>query len=141
LAAGVAAAVPAARIHAGTATERIVLGAPDYAGQYGRGWGKVKPRLIDNGGVPSGRVIKIRWRRWGKRVARGRGETYIYRPNGGYYGKRGAIQLRAFHRGTCPGTGGQRAYTQLRVRVVKRPGGRFGSWFRWAGTKDICTFR
>ena len=121
-------------------TNQIVLGSPNYAGKYGRGWGDVKPKRIDNGGVPSGVVVKIHWRRWGSAVALGRGQTYIYKPRGGYYKKRGAIKLRASRRGTCPGTNGQRAYTRLRARVVKRPGGKFGRWFSWAGTKDICSF-
>jgi hypothetical protein len=121
------------------AARPLVLGSPDYAGEYGRGWGKVKPKRIDNGGVPSGLVVKIRWRRWGDRVSRGRGLTSIYKPQGGYYRNRGAIQLRASHRGTCPGTD-RRAYTRLRARVVVRPGGKFGRWFWWSGTKDICSW-
>jgi hypothetical protein len=140
IAAGAGADMHPDGIQESTAAARpLVLGSSDYAGEYGRGWGKVRPKRIYNGGVPSGLVVKIRWRRWGHPVARGRGLTSIYKPEGGYYRKRGAIQLRASHRGTCPGTE-RRAYTRLRVRVVVRPGGKFGRWFWWSGTQDICSF-
>ncbi|EHN10501.1 hypothetical protein PAI11_26080 [Patulibacter medicamentivorans] len=116
----------------------IVLGNAAYA-PNGSGFGTAKPRVIFNGGAPSGRVERIRWTGWGHRIATGRGYTPIYRPEGGYYRRLGRIQLRASGRGTCPGTS-QRAYLKLRARVVSKPGGRLGKWFSWSGSRTICTF-
>jgi len=115
-----------------------VLGELDFYGQYGKGWGRVKPRTVFNGGVPSGLVRKIRWRRWGSRTAVGRGWTSLYRPRGGYYRRSGRIILRASRLGTCPATGGIPAYTRLSARVQVKPGGRYGRRFLWAGNRDIC---
>src|ERR671914_1953130 len=39
----------------------VVLGSKTFA-PFGTGWGTAKPRLIHNGGVPSGSAWKIRWR-------------------------------------------------------------------------------
>jgi hypothetical protein len=142
LAMATAVTLPAAQARSAvsTAKPRIVLGAPDYAGQFGRGWGKAKPRTIFNGGAPSGLVVGIRWTGWGEAVARGRGRIAIYKPGGGYFPKRVRIQLRASGRGTCPGTAGQLAYTELEARVPSRPGGGLGDWFSWSGTDDICSW-
>lgn len=115
-----------------------VLGEPGYAGAYGDGWGQVKPRTVYNGGVPSGLVKKVRWRRWGKRVALGRGITFLYKPQGGYYRRPGRIQLRASRLGSCPGTDGKRAYRRLTARAQVKPGGRYGRWFEWGGDGGIC---
>ena len=116
---------------------KVVLGSELYAGQYGRGWGKEKPRTVYNGGVPSGLIKSIRWNRWGKTVATGRGRTFIYKPRGGYY--RGSVpaELRASRLSYCP-VGTDRAYTKLEVRVPKRPGGKLGKWFSWSGSDSIC---
>jgi hypothetical protein len=54
--AGTAAISATASLTDESTTNQIVLGSPNYAGKYGRGWGEVKPKGIDNGGVPSGRV-------------------------------------------------------------------------------------
>jgi hypothetical protein len=122
-----------------SAAERVVLGSAEFIPNGGDGWGKVRPRRIDNGGVPSGIVERIRWARWGKATARGYGRTWLYRPEGGYYRQEGRIQLRAFRVGTCPGDG-VRAYTRLRARVQVRPGGRYGRWQGWTTTSgNICS--
>lgn len=117
----------------------VVLGRRRLFGRYGAGWGTARPRKIFNGGGPSGLVTNLRWKHWGGRVAVGIGLTSLYKPRGGYYRRRGAIQLRASGRGSCRGTGGKRAYTHLDARVPSHPGGRFGRWFSWAGLKSICT--
>lgn len=124
-------------VSADVAAARLVLGSHSYAGIYGKGWGHVRPRTIYNGGAPSGLVVKIRWRGWGRAVAHGVGKTSIYRPGGGYYAKRVSIQLRASRRGRCPG-GSRRAYRTLRVRVPARPGGRLGPWQYWSGRSSVC---
>jgi hypothetical protein len=114
-----------------------VLGASDFASPGGRGWGKFKPRTIDNGGVPSGLVSKIRWRGWGKRIARGRGRTSIYKPRGGYYPGLVPVELRASNLGRCS-SGGPLAYRHLSFRVPSKPGGRFGRWLAWSGAHTLC---
>jgi hypothetical protein len=126
-------------VPAGAVADSIVLGAAAYA-PNGSGFGTAEPGEIFNGGVPSGRVERIRWRGWGHAVARGTGRTPIYRPEGGYYRELGRIELRASGRGHCPGAAGQRAYKRLRARVVSRPGGKLGKWFSWSGTATICSF-
>jgi hypothetical protein len=119
------------------AAREPVLGAHAFAGRFGKGWGKFKPRTIDNGGVPSGLVSNIHWRGWGKRIARGRGRTSIYKPSGGYYRGLVPIQLRASNLGHCS-DGGPLAYRHLSVRVPRKPGGRFGRWFAWSGARTLC---
>ncbi|WP_320669246.1 hypothetical protein [Patulibacter defluvii] len=130
---------PAAVATSAASAGTIVLGSAAYA-PNGSGFGTAKPRVIFNGGAPSGRVERIRWRGWGHAVTYGRGYIPIYRPNGGYYARLGRIELRASGRGTCPGTNGQRAYLKLRARAVSKPGGRLGKWFSWSGSRRICTF-
>ena len=104
----------------------------------GVGWGTVHPRLIFNGGDPSGKAWHLTWSVWGAASADARGLTWISRPNGGgYYSKPGAIQLRASRIGHCTAHG-PRAYTRLQARVAVRPGGRLGKWFAWGGWKSIC---
>lgn len=114
-----------------------VLGVTGLFGAYGKGWGSRKPRRIYNGGVPSGLVTGIRWRRWGKGTARGYGKTSIYKPSGGYYSSRGRIQLKAYRLGRCE-TGGPKTYRRLKVREQVKPGGRYGKWFIWSGINNLC---
>ncbi len=115
-----------------------VLGEAGFYGEYGEGWGTAKPKLIFNGGAPSGRASKITWRSWGSATATGRGSTPIYKSSGGYYTKLGRIQLRASRLSSCPGTDGLAAYTRLTARVQQKPGGRYGRWFQWGGNADLC---
>lgn len=103
----------------------------------GRGWGSIRPRVLSTGGVPSGTISGIRWRRWGRGTAYGRGYTSIYRPGGGYYRRLGRIRLRATHKRSC-GPGGQSVYSSLRISPVKRPGGRYARWFYFAGIRNLC---
>ena len=116
-----------------------VLGARSFMAPYGEGWGTAHPRRIDNGGVPSGIVSRIRWRHWGADRAFGRGLTSIYRPRGGYYKRPGRIVLRAQRLARCR-SGGRPAYTRLRYRIVRRPGGPIvGPWRSWASRPgNIC---
>ena len=119
---------------------QIVLGSRTLVpnpNAHGTGWGTPHPRAISNWGVPSGRAWKIRWSTWGGQAALGRGLTWLYRPEGGYYVKPGAIELRAYRIGKCSPTG-PRAYLHLRARVAKRPGGPLGRWFTWAGLRNLC---
>ena len=121
-----------------SASRHVVLGNKRFAPR-GAGFGKARPKRIYNGGVPSGEVRHIHWKSWAGRSARGRGLTWIYKPNGGYYSKPGRIKLHAFGVGRCT-KHGPLAYRHLRVRVVKRPGGHYGRWLNWSGTRNICTY-
>ena len=116
-----------------------VLGKRNLTGRYGIGWGTSHPALIYNGGVPSGKAWNLRWSNWGSASTTARGLTWLYRANGGYYGRPGAIELRAYRLGRCK-AGGARAYTRLAARVAIHPGGPLGRWFAWGGWHTICRF-
>ena len=77
-----------------------------------KGYGKVKPRTIDNGGDPTGLVDHVRWRRWGERRAIGSGFGYWVWPGQGVAG--GSIRTRAvvvaYDLGRCRG---RRAYRKI----------------------------
>jgi hypothetical protein len=118
------------------AAPTVVLGSRAFA-PHGSGWGTAHPDEIFNGGDPSGLVSHIRWSRWGGPSASGQGENAIFRPHGGYYRQLVSIELRATDRGRCSETG-PLAYRQLYAREPSRPGGRFGKWFLWSGSKTIC---
>jgi hypothetical protein len=114
----------------------VVLGKRHLL-RYGSGWGTAHPRSINNGGDPNGHAWHLTWRNWGTASATARGLTWIFRPNGGNYGKPGAIDLRASRIGRCTRQG-PRAYTFLQAREAMRPGGRLSRWFAWGGWKSIC---
>lgn len=120
------------------ASEEPVLGAQGLMGEYGKGWGKVRPAKIYNGGVPSGYVYAIHWRKWGKSSAIGSGLTSLYKPGGGYYNRPGTILLRAYRLGSC--SQGRPAYTRLRARWAKKPQEPVtGKWHRWGPVEgNIC---
>ncbi len=121
------------------APDDVVLGSVDYAAPYGKGFGTEKPRRIYNGGATSGLVRKIDWKHWGARVAKGVGRGYQYRPGGGYYRRTVGVKLRARRLGHCPGHP-KLAYTKLSAKFQQRPGGSYGNWFPWSGSKDICSY-
>lgn len=117
-----------------------LLGSKDYAGPYGVGFGAIRPKKISNGGAaPSGSIYRVRWHRWGTSVAHGKGEIPIYRPNGGYYPRRGKIRLRASRLGFC-GSSSWPAYRVLKVKVQRKPGGSFSRWLNWSRTGNICVY-
>jgi hypothetical protein len=106
--------------------------------QFGSGWGEARPETLYNGGVPSGNASGITWRDWGADVAFGRGKIPQYRPGGGYYRRRVAIEFQASRLGECADARGTPAYTRLIFRARVRPGGPFGDWTPW--TYDLCDF-
>ena len=119
------------------AADEPALGSPAHLAPTAKGFGKVSPRHLFNGGDPSGEVAKLTWSHWGEPTATGRGVTWLLRPEGGYYARPGRIELRAEQLGTCPD--GTTAYTRLEFRVAHRPGGPIGRhWRAWAGDGDIC---
>jgi len=136
LSVGTASASGDARSSSAASGGQIVIGSKD-ALPFGIGWGTARPRMLHNGGVPSGIAFKIRWSNWGGRVAVGRGLNWIYRPRGGYYAKPVPIDLRASGIGRCSPKG-PRAYIHLKARVPSRPGGPVGPWFTWSGVRNLC---
>jgi hypothetical protein len=117
----------------------VVLGSKKFA-PYGKGFGKVKPRIVFNGGVPSGLVRKVKWSRWGEPVALGHGRGSQYKPDGGYYKKPVGVRFRAQKLGKCRGSRRQ-AYTQLRFQAQRKPGGKYGAWMYWSGSTSICRLK
>jgi hypothetical protein len=72
------------------------------------GFGEVRPVTIFLGGDPSGLVSHIRWRRWGKPKAIGRGRGWYIPPGGGTSdGHSARARVIAWDLGYC---GGQYAY-------------------------------
>ncbi len=124
---------------AGAGTTEPVLGKWKLTGRYAAGWGTAHPPVIYNGGVPSGKAWDLHWTNWGAGATTAYGLTWLYRPNGGYYAKPGAIELRAYRLGRCR-SGGPSAYTRLAARVAIRPGGVLGHWFAWGGWRTLCRF-
>lgn len=115
-----------------------ILFGPTYyrAGPYAQGWGEVAPPTISNGGAAaSGTIDGIHWRRWGGRVASGRGRHPTYKPHGGYYNRPVVIKLRASGIERCK-PGGRLVYTRFTVREQVKPGGRFGKWRAW--DRNMC---
>ena len=125
-------AAPAGAIGGAT----IVLGKMHLL-PHGTGWGTADPSAIFNGGDPSGQAWNLRWSGWGSAVAQAHGLTSIFRPQGGYYAKPGAIELRASEIGHCS-PDGPPAYTHLEARVAVRPGGPLSRWFVWGGWRSTC---
>jgi hypothetical protein len=117
---------------------QIVLGSKNFGDpRYEVGWGTAHPRVIYNGGDPSGKVWNIQWSEWGGTATRGRGHTWISRPHGGYFKNSALIELRAFGIGRCSPKGPS-AYRHLEVRVQTYPGGPLGHWYTWGGSSSVC---
>jgi hypothetical protein len=72
---------------------------------FQKGYGRVRPTRIYNGGDPTGDVTHIRWRHWGRRKAIGRGRAVYVRPRTvvAENGFTGGARVVAFHVGTCRG--------------------------------------
>jgi hypothetical protein len=114
-----------------------VLGSKAFISRVGVGWGSYQPREIFNGGDPSGMVNRITWTYWGQPDAYGYGQTYIFKPNGGYYPGSVTAELRAYDLGRCTANG-PLAYQRLDARVPSAPGGKLGPWFAWDSGKTLC---
>lgn len=118
------------------ANNTVILGKKNLL-RSGVGWGTAHPRLIFNGGDPSGKAWHLTWRDWGAETAYARGLAWIPRPGGNYYRKPGVIELRASRLGRCT-RHGPRASTFLQAREAVRPGGPLSHWFVWGGWKSTC---
>jgi hypothetical protein len=132
-------ALPAAVSSGSAAPSSPVIGIHKSFGVSSAGWGRVRPKVLFNGGDPSGDITSIHWTSWGGRTAHGRGKNPIFKPSGGYYKKDVTIRLRATDLGTCHSSG-KRAYRHLYVSEPSRPGGKFGPWRIWTGYhRNLCT--
>lgn len=70
-----------------------------------KGYGSARPRTIDNGGDPTGRVEDISWSSWGGPKAIGTGMAYYDPPNEPVaMSVRETATVVAFHLTTCDGT-------------------------------------
>jgi hypothetical protein len=114
-----------------------LLGSSMFYSPHSKGFGTPHPRMISNGGDPSGIVSSITWKSWGGALAIGYGMGSVFRPNGGYYPNLLRVELRAQHPGRCH-PGGVIVYRQLAIRQPKKPGGPFGPWFLWSNAKSLC---
>jgi hypothetical protein len=100
---------------------------------YQKGYGKVRPKRIYNGGDPTGDVRHIRWRHWGHNKAIGTGRAVWVRPgtivadNGFTSGAR----VVAFHLGKCHG---YRSYNAIEWYFPK-----YGETFDPRGYINACT--
>jgi hypothetical protein len=75
-----------------------------------RGYGRVEPTTVFNGGEPTGRVDHVRWRGWGTTRAVGIGRGWFPRGRRQTGFRRVAVKLVASGLGTCRG---RRAYTGI----------------------------
>jgi hypothetical protein len=122
----------------------VVLGsstlnyASDHEDRVGKGWATAHPSTLANGGDPGSFAIDIRWSHWGGRQAIGYGLAFLSSPGGGYYPRRGTIELRASNIGRCT-PGGPLAYRSLQGREPNKPGGPLGQWFAWTDYRSICS--
>lgn len=117
-----------------------VLGSAAYwpAGNT-RGFGESQPMELNTNGDPSGIVLGITWHNWGSATATGIGQTYLPKPEGGYYSGTVPIELRARELGRCGSVVG---YQQLLYRVPAQPGGQpTGAWQLWANAANLCQSR
>lgn len=87
---------------------------PILAGPWGphqRGYGRVAPRLVDNGGDPTGVVAKIQWKHWGSAKATGSGVGLWVGPHQVVAdGHEQSVKIVAFHLGRCHG---RKAYNAI----------------------------
>jgi hypothetical protein len=107
---------------AASAYHGVVLGSTYFLPGPDRGIGRgtPRPKVIFNGGDPSGVVSKIRWTTWGGKAAIGYGLNPIFKPGGGYYATPARIELKAVDIGRCY-KGSPQSYTKPVARETVRP--------------------
>ena len=92
------------------ATVNPTLGRPWAPNQIG--YGHPRPRMVYNGGDPTGLVRKIRWTGWGRERAVGVGvSTYVWPGTSVAEGASRGARIVAFHLGTCRGRPSYNAVT------------------------------
>jgi hypothetical protein len=66
-----------------------------------RGYGRVAPSTVDNGGEPTGIVDYVRWQGWGTPRAVGTGKGWLPTDNPRSLFRRASVKLVASNLGTC----------------------------------------
>lgn len=109
-----------------------VLGRPaGLFGYNGRGFGKVRPATVFNGGDPTGLVMHITWSSWGGSTAAGTGTSDWVGPNQSVAtGTQETVTIVAFNLGTCGG--------KLMYRAVEWYFPQHGQKFDPSQYEDIC---
>jgi hypothetical protein len=107
-----------------------VLGRPVGTFFEARGFGQVRPTLIDNGGDPTGRVTGIRWQTWGGPRAIGTGTGWVPGQSVAQ-GSAHKATVVAFNLGRCAG--------KLRYEAVTWYFPDQGESFDPKMYEDICT--
>jgi len=104
-----------------------------WPGGGSRGYGEVRPTVIDNGGDPTGLVTDITWDAWGGPTATGHGTTTrVPRQGPVAQGQQERATVVAYQLGAC---GGHPAY-----RAVQHFFPRHGESFdQAADTYNACT--
>jgi len=90
------------------------LGLP-WPGNSGRGYGEVRPAIIDNGGDPTGLVTNVTWDSWGDPTATGHGTT-TYLPSDTAtvsQGRQERATVIAYQLGACGGHPAYRAVQEF----------------------------
>ncbi len=101
-----------------------------------RGFGDVRPSLIDNGGDPTGLVTDVRWSSWGDAQAHGTGiTTYVAPDETVAEGEPEPVTIIAFDLTICDG---HRAYRHL-AYFFPRHGESFNPDTNGETQYDICT--
>src|ERR1700753_1001140 len=96
------AADPGGTANSGGTAAAPVLGRVGGDFAHGRGFGTVKPTLVDNGGDPTGLVTHIRWKSWGGGKAIGTGtSTWVGPSQAVAEGRPAAVTIEAFRLGMC----------------------------------------
>ncbi len=82
------------------------LGLEDMGGAFSntRGFGQVRPAVVDNGGDPTGLITGVTWATWGGETADGQGTgTYVGPGQAVAEGTQVSVKIRAYDLTTCDG--------------------------------------
>lgn len=111
-----------------------LLGLPGWGAGVGNqeGYGSARPRVVYNGGSPSGRITAITWSSWGGPTADGDGRALnVSNSKGVADAPEEPAKIRAFDLDICNG--------QLVYRHVKWWFPQNGESFQGTGKYDLCT--
>lgn len=110
------------------------LGSPNYPGPGFPapfpGFGTVAPKVVSANGDPNSIVSKLRWIGWGRREAKGFGDSHEFAQHGGYLPGLFPVQLRASDLGRCT-RNGPIVYRRLWRRDKIDGGTRWSPWSAW----------
>src|SRR5689334_19397226 len=90
--------------HSSSAKMARVLPTLGTAHRASRGFGTVRPTIIDNGGDPTGLLLDVTWFSWGGPTAMGTGTGFYQPPNATVsQAFKVRAEVEAFDLGTCNG--------------------------------------